>query len=355
MATGMSDPVFSISVPVGAWAPGLAATLQSLSLQRADMQVALCDASGDERVAADADASGLGFAYRRHGPDQGQSDAIVEGWRETEGDVLAWLNADDALTPWALEEAAAAFRADPDLDVFYGQSVIVDQSGATTGVHAAVEPPSDRILRACTISQPSCFFRRRAVDAIGGLDVDRHYTMDWDLWIRLYRSGAKFAYSERHFSAVLFERGTKTSSLNTARLGEIFQLVRQHAGLYAAAKSALGFSLYHVGAYSLASGAVRRLRRAGWLPERRAGESRMTGSGRVAGQARLPVLNLTAAPQSVLHVAMSRKARVQVGDDAQTGQDMVFELAGAVGPGEAIDVDMKSDADDARFLKAAWL
>ena len=41
-------------------------------------------------------------AYRRAGPDGGQSDAIIEGWDNLSGDILGWLNADDALYPGAL-------------------------------------------------------------------------------------------------------------------------------------------------------------------------------------------------------------------------------------------------------------
>ena len=325
------------------------------------MQIAFCDASTDPGVARAADESGLAFAYRRHGPDGGQSAAIIEGWARTEGDILAWLNADDALTPWALKTAAAAFQADPELDVFYGESVIIDADGSTLGPHAAVAPPSDLLLRSCIISQPSCFFRRRAVERIGGLDADRHYTMDWDLWTRMYRDGAKFAHAPDVFSAVLFEKGTKTSSMPLARLREIYSIVSAGAGGYAAAKSAFGFILHHLGAYTPLSGPVKSLRRAGLLPERKAGASGLTGSGRLGETARLPVLNLTDRPQDRLEVrltgagAASAPVRAEGREGAGPVAQFVFDPP--IAPGEAVSLELSGAQSKAPALleRARWL
>lgn len=44
-------------------------------------------------------------------PDEGQSDALIKGFGEARGDVLAWLNADDYYVPGAFRMAVAALAA----------------------------------------------------------------------------------------------------------------------------------------------------------------------------------------------------------------------------------------------------
>lgn len=236
----MSDPLrFACAVPVGFWHPLLPHALASLKDQEAPLEVALLDASGDPRVAETAEASGLSFAYRRQGPDGGQAAAITEGWRETGGDVVFWLNADDRLRPGALARVSALFQTEPGPDVVFGGSDFIDENGQIMGRHDQVGDATALLYRSNTISQPSCFARRTAVEKVGGLDERLHFVMDWDLWIRLHKSGARFERSEEILSAVFMGEGTKTSTVSPRRLREVHGLVRRHAGAWAALKSSL--------------------------------------------------------------------------------------------------------------------
>lgn len=221
-------PRFAISVPVGAWHPFLPHALASLKAQGQDVAVALLDASGDPRVKAIGDAEADWLAYRRHGPDKGQSDAILEGWANVDSDWLGWLNADDILMPGALDHVRKKLAGEPDLDVIYGQSTIIDEASAMTGYHFNVEPPGPRLFEGCIISQPSCFFRRKTYDSVGGLNRDLHYVMDWDLWIRLYKAGAKFAFIDAPMSQVLWGAATKSASLNRGRRTELRAIIAEH-------------------------------------------------------------------------------------------------------------------------------
>ena len=224
---------FSISVPVGAWHPFLPACLASLAAQKVDLKVSLLDASRDARVSEVANRYAGFLHYRRHGPDGGQSAAILEGWAKAPGDVLGWLNADDILMPGALERARGAFSGDPSLDLVYGHSTILDEAGRMVGYHWAVEPPNEQgspcIYEAGVISQPSCFFKRKAYEAAGGLYEDLHYTMDWDLWVRLQKSGAKAGFIDAPLSMVLWGDETKTASFNAQRRAELKRIIETYA------------------------------------------------------------------------------------------------------------------------------
>ena len=77
------------------------------------------------------------------------------------------------------------------------------------------------------------------MEKVGGLDGDLHYVMDWDLWVRLYRDGARFERLGDTLSAVYMGEGTKTGHVAPARLTEVFNLVNRNAGLWPATKSTL--------------------------------------------------------------------------------------------------------------------
>lgn len=236
----MANPIrFSAAMPVGAWHPLLPAALASLARQDAPLELAFLDASNDPRVARAAEESGLDFAYRHTGPDAGQADAIASGWERTHGEIVFWLNADDQLKPDALKRAAQAFADAPDLAVFYGGSDFIDESGAIIGVHDQVDAVSDLLYRSNIISQPSCFARRCWVERVGGLNRSLHYTMDWDLWVRLYAARAPFQRTQATLSQVYMGQGTKTADINPRRLGEVARLVNRHAGPVSALKSVL--------------------------------------------------------------------------------------------------------------------
>ncbi|MBO6729455.1 MAG: glycosyltransferase, partial [Maricaulis sp.] len=216
--------------------------LQSLAEQHEPLEVAFLDASGDPRVVKAADDSGIEFAYRRTGPDTGQSAAISEGWRETYSDVLFWLNGDDQLTPNALTTVRELFETE-NPDIVFGQSDFIDATGQHVGRHEQVAETSALLLRSNTISQPSCFARRRAIDAIGGINESLQYVMDWDLWARLYQAKFKFHHTNAVLSAVCMGPGTKTNQVSPGRLSEVFRLVNRNVGAWSAVKSTAALAL----------------------------------------------------------------------------------------------------------------
>ncbi|MBB4658952.1 glycosyltransferase [Parvularcula dongshanensis] len=238
---------FGITIPHGPrFEPRLAHTFASLAAQPVPVKVALCDASDDRRVHVLADRYAPLIAYRRHGPDAGQSAAINEGWEALDTDVLGWLNADDCLSPNALATVAAAFVAEPQTDVFYGQSLIANDQGHIIGVHPAIKPPSDRLYRDDIISQPSCFVRSGAVRSVGGVGDNLHYVMDWDLWCRLYEAGARFTMTKEVLSLVVWAADTKTANLFGRRFSEIDSVLKARVGPVARATSLASFTKFHL-------------------------------------------------------------------------------------------------------------
>lgn len=220
------DLTFSISVPVYRQAAFLPSALRSIRAQKASVELAVLDASPDAAVEQVLQEFQGIVAYGYHRADAGQAAAIQEGWAHTRGEVVAWLNADDYYFPDTLARVAAVFRAGPEVDVVYGHAVHVSVDGAFQMYFPAIDRDIGAVTRSCMVCQPACFVRRRAMDRVGGLDATLHYTMDWDLWLRLYRAGCKFRFLDAPLAAVRIHPATKTLSGSAARYREIRRLLR---------------------------------------------------------------------------------------------------------------------------------
>lgn len=129
-------------------------------------------------------------------PDAGQAAAINTGWRRASGEVIAWLNADDAYLPGAVSAAVAALEADAGLDVVYGDAHYWDEAGRFLRSYPAEDFDHARLLgrAVCYIPQPATFLRRRVFEKDGPLDESLHYALDLEYWLRLAAAGRRFRH-----------------------------------------------------------------------------------------------------------------------------------------------------------------
>src|SRR5208282_1947858 len=61
--------------------------------------------------------------------DRGMYDAINRGWKRAQGDIVAYLNCDEQYLPGALKTVRDYFQAHPDVDVVFGDNIVVDDQG----------------------------------------------------------------------------------------------------------------------------------------------------------------------------------------------------------------------------------
>lgn len=161
-------------------------------------------------------------------PDAGQSDAIRRGFGRARGEILGWLNSDDVYLPEAVSQGVRAFAGDPNVGFVYGLAEFIDRSGLVVGRPVTESWNYARLVGKLNyVAQPATFFTRDAYEAVGGLDPDLHFCMDYDLWIKL---GSR--YSARHIPELwaqmrMYEE-TKTASGGLPRVLEIERMIRRH-------------------------------------------------------------------------------------------------------------------------------
>lgn len=133
---------------------------------------------------SEIDKSSIRFRYKRE-KDRGQSDAINKGWRMAKGEIVAWLNSDDEYYPNVLVDVVDFFENNPKIDWAYGGWSYTDEKGK---IYKTIIPGrfnKSSLLSYDNIGQSACFIRKNVLDNVGFLDTKLHYTMDYDLWLRL--------------------------------------------------------------------------------------------------------------------------------------------------------------------------
>lgn len=148
--------------------------------------------------------------------DEGQTDALIKGFRQAKGEVLGWLCSDDLLLPGALEAVGRFFRDHPDVEAVYGDALWIDANGAL--LRPKREMSFNRFVYLHDhnyIPQPSMFWRRSLYEAVGGLDTRFNLAMDSDLWDR-FASRTKIAHLPRYLSCMRYYPEQKTRHLRPA-------------------------------------------------------------------------------------------------------------------------------------------
>ena len=163
--------------------------------------------------------------------DHGQSDAINKGFKMAHGDIVAWLNSDDVYEPHCISRAVEEFQKNDKLGLVYGDGYIIDADSNKLKVFEYTEEFDYwKLVNFWDyIMQPATFFKRETLQKVGYLDVNLHYCMDWDLWIKL-AAVSEVKYIPELLACSREYGDTKTSTGGDKRLKEIIGLLQKYSG-----------------------------------------------------------------------------------------------------------------------------
>ncbi len=185
-------PLVSILTPSYNQAEWLSDNLHSVACQTyPNVEHVVMDGGSTDSSVGILEAAGDSVTWRSE-PDEGQSHAINKAFRASSGEIIGWINSDDAYFDCSvIEDVVSLFEAHPEVDVVYGHCAQTTAAGGLIQILWA-PPFSSELLRTTNvISQPATFVRRRVLsDPM--LDESFHFTMDYELWLRLEARGARF-------------------------------------------------------------------------------------------------------------------------------------------------------------------
>jgi glycosyltransferase involved in cell wall biosynthesis len=166
------------------------------------------------------------LAYWASEKDRGQAHAVNKGWARARGEILGWLNSDDRLAPGALGQVARAFRSRRSAAMIYGDIQEIDAHGRPVHLKHMAGFSVNALLLGKNMGQPGVFITRRAYEALGGLDEQLHFALDFDYFLRAWLA---FPASEMIYSGSLLALsrlwgGTKSTQA-ASRFGEEYQRV----------------------------------------------------------------------------------------------------------------------------------
>ena len=190
-----------------------------------DGTVELLEAASAERASTQSGGHRLLWTS---GPDRGQAHAVNTAFSRSSGEVIGWINSDDAyLNCDAVARVAAVFSARPEIDVVYGHCLQTTAEGRFIQVLWA--PPFDgALLRTVNIlSQPAVFIRRSALGETL-LDESFHFAMDYELWLRLEAAGRRFARLDRVLAIDRHQPARKSSTITDVHESDLARLAERY-------------------------------------------------------------------------------------------------------------------------------
>lgn len=201
-------PLISVIVPCFNHRRFLAEALASVATSLPTEIVVVDDGSTDAtpEVLAAVEAPHSFRTVRQ--PNAGLAHGRNRGLRESRGEYVVFLDADDRFAPGALDVAAGTLDEHPECAFVFGRCTMMDRDGTLLTTPAQPRIARDHyreLLRRNYIWMPAVvMFRREAVERAGGFNPNVNTAADYELYLHIarhhpvYDHGTVVAHYRRH-------------------------------------------------------------------------------------------------------------------------------------------------------------
>jgi len=162
-------------------------------------------------------------------PDGGVAEALEKGLALANGEIFAYINADDTYFPGALRTAVHWLESQPQVAGVYGNAYWIDNDDRRIDSYPTQPFDKETLGHSCYICQPACFLRTTILREVGGFNTDYQVAFDYELWLRLAQNHelmkieALLANSRMH-------RENKTLRQRSAGFNEASRALRKYHG-----------------------------------------------------------------------------------------------------------------------------
>jgi glycosyltransferase involved in cell wall biosynthesis len=157
-------------------------------------------------------------------PDSGQTEAVNKGLRLAQGDLLAWVNADDAYIPGAIDRALDHLEGNPLTGAIFGAVNYIDENGE---VFRTLVPPKfswrKYLYFGAFVTTPTIIWRRELLAQAPELNESYRDAADYDFFLRLLR-GTRVDRIEEPYLNFRYHPTSKTTRDVWLQLNEAMQI-----------------------------------------------------------------------------------------------------------------------------------
>ena len=167
----------------------IADTIRSVGAQRySDLEHVIIDGGSKDRTLDIVREIGLRNGTVVSGPDEGIYDAMNKGLQAATGDVVCFLNSDDAFADDQVVARIAESFEKSGSPAVYGDVCFVGRDQTEKVVRRWVTGAFDprRFRRGWQIPHPAIFISRELFDRYGGFNTEYTISADYDLMLRLF-------------------------------------------------------------------------------------------------------------------------------------------------------------------------
>lgn len=161
------------------------------------------------------------ISYWHSKRDRGQADALATGFEMASGDIYCWLNSDDMFLPGTLKYVAELLVRCENVNFVYGNRLVINGAGSVTGRHRwPYFLTKYHWHEGQPLAQECCFWRSKLYHDVGGIRRDRFFTMDYDLFYRMWLVG-NFKKTSRYLACWRNHAESKNAKFQKIRTEEI--------------------------------------------------------------------------------------------------------------------------------------